>query len=225
METRTPRLSSAEIDRAVALSDGRLRREWLASHIALRLLIERAAGVDWRKRVFARTQRGKPSLEGAPIDFSLSHAPGVAMIAISHNGGIGVDVERPRRLRLDPARRERIEDAATAIAGVELPRSGEDRTLQAWVRLEALAKADGCGMGRLLTRLGVIGVPPAARDAPLSIPADLLPPHRGGTAERLLIDVDLGSGFFAAVAVAGGQNPAPARWLPVRPEDLLAGNA
>ncbi|MBC7832965.1 MAG: hypothetical protein H7Y62_13215, partial [Hyphomicrobium sp.] len=46
LEERTPRLSPADRARAADLSDPTVRAEWVATHIALRLLIERAAGAQ-----------------------------------------------------------------------------------------------------------------------------------------------------------------------------------
>ena len=44
LEERTPRLSAADRARAADFSDLTVRGEWVAAHIAVRLLIERAAG-------------------------------------------------------------------------------------------------------------------------------------------------------------------------------------
>ena len=158
LEERTPRLSAADRARAADLSDLTVRAEWVATHIALRLLIERAAGTQWRRATFMRSERGKPHLDGAPLAFSISHAPGLALIGLAPGGSIGVDVERTRRVRVGEARRARIEAAGAALSNEPLPAEGSARFLQAWVRLEAVAKADGCGIGRLLTRLGILGV-------------------------------------------------------------------
>ena len=158
LEERTPRLSPADRVRASDLTDPIVRAEWLATHIALRLLIERAAGTQWRRAVFTRSERGKPHLDGTPLAFSISHAPGLALIGLAPRGSIGVDIERTRRVRVGEARRARIEEAGAALSNEPLPTEGNARFLQAWVRLESLAKADGCGIGRLLTRLGILGV-------------------------------------------------------------------
>ncbi len=157
IEQRTPRLCPADHTRAAAFSDADVREEWLATHIALRLLIERAAGPHWRCVPFDRSERGKPHLGGASLAFSLSHAPSLALIGLAPRGAIGVDVERTRVVRIGEARRARIEDAGAALIARPLPSEGSARFLQAWVRLEAYAKADGCGIGRLLTRLGILG--------------------------------------------------------------------
>jgi phosphopantetheinyl transferase len=220
MERHTPRVSNADRARATAFSDPVIRDEWLATHIALRVLIERAAGPQWRGATFTRSVRGKPQLDGASVAFSLSHAPGLALIGLAHEGSIGVDVERTRPVRIGAARRARIEEAGAALNAAELPSDGESRFLQAWVRLEAYAKADGCGVGRLLTRLGILGTGATARaEQPCGREtAELM--LRDPQSPRWVRDVPLGSGRFAAVALSVSAVPTEALWLPASPEGL-----
>ena len=82
-----------------------------ASHIALRLLIERACGAQMRRQPFVIAPGGRPELESAPVSFSLSHTGDVALIAIGSAafGPIGIDVESARKLRMSAERRARIE--------------------------------------------------------------------------------------------------------------------
>lgn len=218
IEARTPRLAALDKARASAFSEPRVRTEWLAAHIALRLVIERVAGSRWRGEAFARRERGKPYLEGAAIDFSLSHAPGLALIGIAHGGLIGVDVERTRTVRIDAARRASIREAGAGTCAASLPSDEEAGFLQAWVRLEACAKAEGCGIGRLLTRLGIFG---AGARAPETV---LLARERAAALVAAgpvasVCDLQLGPGIYAAVACAGGA-PTPVRWLPTTSESL-----
>jgi len=208
LEERTPRLSAADRARAADLSDVTVRAEWVATHIALRLLIERAAGTQCRRATFVRSERGKPHLDGAPLAFSISHAPGLALIGLAPGGSIGVDVERTRRVRVGEARRARIEEAGAALSTAPLPTKGNARFLQAWVRLEALAKADGCGIGRLLTRLGILG----AGNLVVALLAGDTPPS--------VRDLHLGDGVFAAVASIGIVAIGEPAWLPTRVESL-----
>jgi 4'-phosphopantetheinyl transferase len=219
IEHRTPRLSSADHARATAFSDTGVRAEWLATHIALRLLIERAAGPQWRRVPFDRSERGKPHLGEAHLTFSLSHAPGLALIGLAPRGAIGVDVERRRPVRIGEARRAHIEDAGAALIAGPLPSEGSARFLQAWVRLEAYAKADGCGIGRLLTRLGILGTSAAARPEQIAvreIVAELLRERPAA----IVSDLQLGDGVYAAAVFAGTEPPAEVSWLPSSVESL-----
>lgn len=218
-ELATPRLCQLDRARASAFSDAVVRAEWTATHIALRLLIERAAGPRWRGVTLTRGGRGKPHLDGAPLSFSLSHAPGLALIAIASEGSIGVDVERSRSVRVGEARRARIEAAGAAIVASSLPATGEARFLQAWVRLEAYAKADGCGIARLLTRLGILGSSALAQadSAEAGQRAATMLVDDGQPAGR---DLQLGAGVHAAAVFAGVAPTTLVSWLPANAEGL-----
>ena len=204
LEQSVPLLSDWERCRAATFADAAQAQEWLAAHIALRVVLERALGHAARGVTFVRAAQGKPRLEGAPIAFSLSHVPGLALIALARDGIVGVDVEWTRAVRVREPRRTRIEEAGAAINPSDpLPAGGDARFLQAWVRLEAVAKAEGCGIGRLLKRLGISG-DRADRDE------DFRARIEGVKAETQIgsRDVVLGEGLFAAVA-AGPMRATP----------------
>jgi 4'-phosphopantetheinyl transferase len=190
-------LSDRERTRAAEFSDRAQAGDWLAAHIALRLVLERVAGRAARGVAFTRSASGKPRLEGAPVSFSLSHVAGAALIAVARGGIVGVDLERARDVRVREPRRARVEAAAAALNPSEaLPPVGEARFLQAWVRLEAFAKAEGSGVGRLLTRLGVSG-DAAGSEAEFRARIDSVLEATQVAATR---DVALGEGLYAAVA-------------------------
>ena len=197
LEERVQLLSDWERTRAAEFSDRAQAGEWLAAHIALRVVLERVAGRAARGVAFTRFAGGKPQLEGAPVAFSLSHVAGAALIAVARGGIIGVDLERARKVRVREPRRARAEAAAAALdPSAPLPPPGEARFLQAWVRLEAFAKAEGTGVGRLLTRLGVSG--DAARSEPEF--RARIESVMGATQVAATRDVALGETLFAAVA-------------------------
>lgn len=211
MEQRTPRLGSAERHSIGALAIASVAAERLAAHVSLRILLERAVGAQWRGAPLTRSGHGKPHLEGAPVAFSLSHAPGLALIGLARSGLIGVDVERTRPVRVNEPRRGRIEAAAAALnAAQPLPEGADQRFLQAWVRLEALAKAQGCGLGRLLTRLGLI----ANGEVDSGALGERIAAVRGAALGAVVCDLRLGEGLYAAAAL-GPQRPFPqVCWLP-----------
>ncbi|KWT71583.1 4'-phosphopantetheinyl transferase [Hyphomicrobium sulfonivorans] len=244
-EARHLLLSAAEHERAAALRDDLVRNEWLAAHIALRAIVGRGCGPDVARQTFAVTERGKPFLAQSPYAFSLSHAPGVALIGLSAGGTIGVDIERHREVRIGDARRAGIEAAAAHLSEDVLPVDPTMRFLQAWVRIEALAKADGCGVGRMLTRLGVRGraaaPPPAGPSglgddiAPIAararavlaggdedVPAQTTAPESSSHDARPLTVTDLAvaEGLYAAVASDAGAGPVVCRRLPDHLEGL-----
>lgn len=213
MERRVARLSPDDVETARTMTDPAAAGDWLTARAGLRLLLERAAGPDFRGAPFKRTPHGKPRLEGAPVAFSLSHVKGLALIGLARAGAIGVDIERTRPVRVAPERRGRIEAAGAALnTGTPLPFAGEARFLQAWVRLESFAKADGGGIGPLLTRLGLIGGGggEASDDAIAARVANVRTDMAGAATH----DLGLGEHLFAAVTLSSGQSAPPVRWLP-----------
>lgn len=212
VERRTPRLAAADAGRLAAIAAPDVRRERRAAHIALRVLLERAFGTRVRGVPFATSVTGKPALPGIAGDFSLSHCPGSALVGLAASGAIGVDIEERRPVRIGPERRRRLIAAAAALAPcMPLPAEPEARLLQAWVRLEAVAKADGRGMGRLLTALGLVGSRYGA-------------PRPAGAAPALarfeVRDVAAGEALFAAVAVSPGAGPMGRQALPATAEAI-----
>lgn len=194
-EAATPRLAADEVARYQNLCSSRGAVDaalWRAAHIALRMLLERYAGPGVRGQAYATEPGGRPRLlltgaQRAAPHFSLSHAGAYALIAVSDVAPVGIDLEIERTVIVADARRQRIETAAARLAtDARLPDSGNARFLQAWVRMEAVAKASGLGIGRILTEAGVVGG---------SGGADTVPIHAG-----LVRDLELPEGCYGAVS-------------------------
>jgi len=158
-ERETPRLGAS--DRAALAAPGPIevrQQRWLA-HLALRLVLERHLGRLVRGQDLVRPQGGKPRLGGrsAWLDFSLAHAGGQALIGVTRDGAIGVDLEEVRPVRIAQIRRRDILAAGAAlIPSAPITQLSEEAAfMRAWVRLEALAKARGAGLARTLTALGL----------------------------------------------------------------------
>lgn len=199
-ETETPRLSREDLQEIARLVHQERRSERRLSRIALRLLIARAAG-DGRYDGVAltRSASGRPSIAGAPFDFSVSHAAGYALLGLAHGGNarIGVDLEGLRDLAMSDERRRRIVAAADVLG--RAPRSSAAPVdiavvLDAWVRLEAVAKASGRGMARVLSEAGVIGRRDATRGGPVEHPLAAF------AVERIALKEFGSRSLFAAVA-------------------------
>lgn len=157
-EYARPRLSADEILRGSRIGTETDRRIWRASHIALRLLIERWGGEQLRRQPFSYAADGKPSLARPAPAFSLSHSGRLALVALAREGAIGADLQQVAGRLIKDVRRQRMEEYAVRIAnGSPLPEERDRRFVQAWTRIEALAKADGRGIGRTLTEAGLVG--------------------------------------------------------------------
>lgn len=164
-ERTTPRLSTCDGERAHRLSarspiEG---RAWRAARIATRIVLERWIGPGVRGRAFELEPGGRPHLGVGALAFSLSHSGSYALIAVARRGTIGADIEQVRPLQMSDERRARIVSAARRLSSlgdpsaVSMTTQDEADVLQAWVRLEAIAKASGLGIAHLLTKTGVIG--------------------------------------------------------------------
>ena len=97
---------------------------------------------------FARDPAGKPRLVGRhAIDFSLSHAEGLAVVAVSCSSGIGVDVEAMRTFEdADGLARRFLSPPEHETVARADPVDRDRVFLQAWTRKEAVLKAVGVGL-------------------------------------------------------------------------------
>lgn len=178
-EARKPRLADDDLERIAALADPLMRRQRRLATIALRGRIAWFARSDRYDGVaFVRQPGGKPLLADTSLAFNVSHAGGRALIALGRVGALGVDLEPERTLRMSADRQRALvraaADVSSALArddrltaseaepladasGVAGDLPSAHGVLRAWVRLEAVAKAQGGGIGRLLTATGVLG--------------------------------------------------------------------
>jgi 4'-phosphopantetheinyl transferase len=94
-------LSSEEIARMEHLRFPEDRQLFLVSHLLVRAALSHYSDRppdQWR---FVRNDQGKPQIDPtagpSPLTFSLSHTAGLAVVAVTRNRSIGVDVERKDR--------------------------------------------------------------------------------------------------------------------------------
>ena len=200
-----------------------------AARIALRVLLSGHVGSDVARRPFVLARAGKPALDAsggaATVEFSLAHCDSAAIVAISRDGPVGVDIEAPRTVRLAEHRRVMLLAAAARLSPTEdLPvATPEAHFLQARVRLEALAKATGEGLGALLGRL---------EDSATPLHATRLD-RRAVRVRDVRLEPCGGLALFAAVAGTGsaldtGAPPLAAARMPLDPgwlEHCIAGHA
>jgi len=213
VETATPRLSDDDQVRIDALNDADLKRQRRLTTIALRVLISAySGGPEFDRLPFERLGNGKPVLPGAKLQFSITHAGERALVALGSVVPLGVDVEVLRAVNMPNDRQQAIVRAARTLGPFpqsEYTFEASDhryRVLRAWVRLEALAKAHGCGIARVLAACGVLARSASVvRDAP-AFPANL----DGGLSNGNPIIKDLvlppgadGQPWFAALATFG----------------------
>jgi 4'-phosphopantetheinyl transferase len=126
---------------------------YVLAHAALRTVLARCLGADPATVRYAAGEHGKPALVpgGGELEFSLSHAGDVALVAATRAGPVGVDVERlrafPDALAIADAHFSAAE--RRALRSVPADRRAE-AFLRAWTRKEAVVKAAGGGLAEVL---------------------------------------------------------------------------
>lgn len=191
-ERATPRLSADEEQRAAEMTARTGPHHWRTSRIALRMMLERWAGPSVRSRPYATEAKGRPYLPDVPVHFSLSHTDDAALIAVSGQM-IGVDLEAQRAIKMSRERQDRLLTAAARYSAVcdigDAAGARGGTVLRAWVRLEAVAKATGRGIGNMLTEHGVVGARLRVGEVPTASALDVQ-------------DLAVPAGYFAAIAAA-----------------------
>jgi 4'-phosphopantetheinyl transferase len=150
-------LSADEAARAARFHFERDQRQHVVAHGRLReILAARTSAAPDRLR-FAVSKHGKPTLaepHGPPPHFNLSHAGGLAALAVSDDAELGLDIEAIRPLKEDVA--GRFFSAREVAAYRALPEP--DRLpgfYRCWTRKEAVLKSLGDGLSRRLDSFDV----------------------------------------------------------------------
>lgn len=100
------------------------------------------------------TSEGRPHLRGNPLHFNLSHSWDIALVAVSRESPVGIDLEHPREFRAADrlARRICSEREYASLQRLGDPPGGtpeaQRQLLRLWVRKEAFLKGTGEGLSR-----------------------------------------------------------------------------
>ncbi|GGT19432.1 4'-phosphopantetheinyl transferase family protein [Streptomyces purpureus] len=173
------------------------RHLFLAAWVLARLVLGERLGRDPAALSFDRTcthcgdrTHGKPVVEtaGPALDFSLSHAGGLAVVAVSDRA-VGVDVEDTTAgaQPLAPALTERERETCLSYADFA----------RLWTRKEAVLKAVGKGLAIHPGRIEVLGATLRA-----------LPEELGRPEDYALCDLPLPAPYVGSLAVRGSE-PSP----------------
>lgn len=186
-------LSADERSRAAAIVVPAVRRRFVRARATLRRILAGETGRAPHALAIDYGAHGKPRLPDHPgLHFNLSHSGGLAVIATSTIGEVGIDLEalRPRPGLLPVARRFFAAHEADAVEACD----GEARSrafLRLWTRKEAVLKASGRGIG-VDTRPIAVGIDACAPRVMVDFDPRPL----------LLRDVELAPGCLAAACVA-----------------------
>ncbi len=143
-------LDAQERARCARLRSALPRHRFAAAHAGLRRLLARRLHCQPAQVLLAWEPGGKPRLRpgpGRPLHFSLAHAGDHALVAVSAEHPVGVDLEL---LPPPPGIREDLAAHLSAIERQALQAMDPQRqalsALRCWVRKEALLKASGHGL-------------------------------------------------------------------------------
>lgn len=187
-------LDTDEQQRAARYGHVLVRRRFLICRAALRLLLAQCLVVDPCTLRLKTDAWGKPYLAkpSSRIVFNLSHTDDLALIALTFDHALGVDIEGWRATRSQEAIARRCFAATEFAYWRALP---ENRRTEAfftlWTRKEAFAKAVGTGISIGLERI-VFGID----DRLIAVPSEC-----GDPENWLVQDLVINAGFSAAVAV------------------------
>lgn len=175
--TPTEVLSRSERERAASFLRPEVAQRWIASRVALRRVLATYLGEPAAAVEITVAEDGKPRLRRDRLEFNLSHSGELALVAISPQRAVGVDLERiePDRDLIALAERTLDEEEVASLRETA-PKQRTAAFYGAWTRHEARRKCLGVG----LTGQDP-GTPVAVRN------------------------LDVAPGYAAAVAVAGGR--------------------
>jgi 4'-phosphopantetheinyl transferase len=194
-------LSSGEQERAKRFHRVSDRKHFIVARAALRAILTRYLKVDPRQISLDHNIFGKPRLTGhmcyPDLRFNLAHSSGLALYVIANSREVGVDLERiePEFATMGIARSLFAPEEVAALSSL----SNEDFLAgfyRCWTRKEAYVKAKGLGLSLPLQSFVVSVAPP--NETPLLV-------HDRDEIEEqarwMLVDVIVGEGFAASVAV------------------------
>jgi len=192
-------LSEEEQQRAARLRFERHHNRFIAARGILRSLL--ATYLDYAPDLlqFGYGPNGKPALSGpfarSGLSFNLAHSENLALIAVSHSGPLGVDVEYIRPLSDTDELVARFFSSRENALFRALPDGQKNAAFfNLWTRKEAWLKATGEGIAHSLNRVEVTFLP--------GEPAQLLALPEKPTLNRdwVLRELTPRTGFVGAVA-------------------------
>jgi len=197
----TALLSAQELERGARFHFDRDRKRFVVARGTLRAMLAHYLDAAPRKLEFNYGVQGKPAL-AAPFDrsglqFNLAHSQNLALVAVTRNVALGVDVERVRPLADAEHLVTRFFSARESAAFKTVPDADRPAAFfNLWTRKEAWLKATGDGIGHLLNQVEVSFLPGAPTRL-LGLPPQAAPPGAWS-----LVELAPAAGFAAALAVA-----------------------
>ena len=189
-------LSTDESQRARRFHFEKDKTNYIVAHGCLRDILSRCLQCEPGKLNFDINDYGKPSIKGYKLEFNLSHSGNLALIAVSRECKVGVDVEHIRSNMEFESIANRFFSPNEVAELISLPL--EQRTIaffNCWTRKEAYIKAQGLGLSLPLDSFDVSLTP----NEPVLLHATRPDSHEANRWSLYSLEVD--SGYAAAVAI------------------------
>lgn len=191
-------LSAEESHRAAKFQFPADHDRYVIAHGFLRAVLARYLGGNPSHFKFSVNSYSKPALKGHDLEFNLSHSADFALVAVTHNRKIGVDVERIRSgISAHVIARQYFSKAEVAELEMVPLELRERAFFVGWTRKEAYIKAQGMGLSLGLDSFDVSITP----DQPAILHATR--PNPEEAARWTLISFPIDPRYEAAVAVCG----------------------
>jgi 4'-phosphopantetheinyl transferase len=161
-------LSDEERERASRFHFEKDRQRYRIAHASLRMILSRYLNLTPDALVFGETHYGKPfltNLEAAGLLFNLSHSQDLALVTVTREREVGVDVEfvRPDFATSEAAEHFFSVAELYTLTGLA-PELRTKAFFDCWTRKEAYIKARGLGLSLALNSFDVSltpGLPPS----------------------------------------------------------------
>lgn len=162
-------LSDAEARRANQFLFAHHRTAYVRAHFVLRRLLARYLGAAPHTVRLDQSEAGKPRLASrSGLSFNMSRTSDAALYGFGRDGEIGVDIEH---VRSDIDTQSLASQFFTTSESTTIAGAGPDERIRlfftAWVRKEAVLKAEGGGLSR---GLSAVDVAPHNADSLLTVP-------------------------------------------------------
>ena len=194
-----PLLANDELQRAEAFRFSADRASFTVTRAALRTLLGQYGNVPPGEVQLNYSSRGKPRCPQLPVEFNVSHSGAMALIAISREQAVGVDVERIRTgLEAQEIGRQMFTPSELGELSRRPPDQQTSSLFDLWVRKEAYLKCSGEGLSGSPDRIH-IGLPPLLGSATAG--GETRHPTGPG---RLVQSFSPDPGYAAALAVEKG---------------------
>jgi 4'-phosphopantetheinyl transferase len=196
-------LSDDERTRAARFHFQIHRQYFIAGRALLRRILAAYLAADSKELTFSYSSKNKPALAGTyanRLSFNISHSGEIALIAVTQNRQIGVDVELIRHDFDTAAIATRFFSEVEQEQLAALPAEQRHETFfRCWTRKEAYIKATGEGLSLPLRQFDV-SIAPGSQDALLATRPDSAESKRW-----LLRDVVVKTGYAGAICVSGNE--------------------